>query len=128
MNALLIYPKFPDTYWSFKHALSFQGKREMEGAPLHPRDPQGSQVVEGRIEDHPAGDTLVSPDGRDGVADPEAVGARGPDGVEEDARPVVGVRCERLGRGRVALPEPLDEAGPGLVRPRGVERVRNRHS
>jgi radical SAM superfamily enzyme YgiQ (UPF0313 family) len=27
MNALLIYPKFPDTYWSFKHALSFQGKR-----------------------------------------------------------------------------------------------------
>jgi radical SAM superfamily enzyme YgiQ (UPF0313 family) len=27
MNAFLIYPKFPDTYWSFKHALSFQGKR-----------------------------------------------------------------------------------------------------
>jgi len=27
MNALLIYPKFPDTYWSFKHALSFLGKR-----------------------------------------------------------------------------------------------------
>src|ERR1035441_5968731 len=27
MNTLLIYPKFPDTYWSFKHALSFQGKR-----------------------------------------------------------------------------------------------------
>ena len=27
MNALLIYPRFPDTYWSFKHALSFQGKR-----------------------------------------------------------------------------------------------------
>jgi hypothetical protein len=27
MNALLICPKFPDTYWSFKHALSFQGKR-----------------------------------------------------------------------------------------------------
>jgi hypothetical protein len=26
-NALLIYPRFPDTYWSFKHALSFQGKR-----------------------------------------------------------------------------------------------------
>jgi radical SAM superfamily enzyme YgiQ (UPF0313 family) len=26
MNALLIYPKFPDTYWSFKHALSFLGK------------------------------------------------------------------------------------------------------
>jgi hypothetical protein len=27
MNALLVYPKWPDTYWSFKHALPFQGKR-----------------------------------------------------------------------------------------------------
>lgn len=27
MNALLVYPQFPDTYWSFRHALSFQGKR-----------------------------------------------------------------------------------------------------
>jgi radical SAM superfamily enzyme YgiQ (UPF0313 family) len=27
MNALLIYPEFPDTYWSFKHALKFVGKR-----------------------------------------------------------------------------------------------------
>ena len=27
MKALLIYPKFPDTYWSFRHALTFQGKR-----------------------------------------------------------------------------------------------------
>lgn len=27
MNALLIYPKFPDTYWSFKYALKFVGKR-----------------------------------------------------------------------------------------------------
>jgi radical SAM superfamily enzyme YgiQ (UPF0313 family) len=27
MNVLLIYPKFPDTFWSFKHALSFPGKR-----------------------------------------------------------------------------------------------------
>jgi radical SAM superfamily enzyme YgiQ (UPF0313 family) len=27
MNSLLIYPRFPDTYWSFKHALSFLGKR-----------------------------------------------------------------------------------------------------
>ncbi len=26
MNALLIYPQFPDTYWSFKHALKFLGK------------------------------------------------------------------------------------------------------
>jgi len=23
MNALLIYPEFSDTYWSFKHALRF---------------------------------------------------------------------------------------------------------
>src|SRR5512136_1887000 len=27
MNILLIYPEFPDTFWSFKHALSFVGKR-----------------------------------------------------------------------------------------------------
>ena len=27
MNVLLISPHFPDTYWSFKHALSFLGKR-----------------------------------------------------------------------------------------------------
>jgi radical SAM superfamily enzyme YgiQ (UPF0313 family) len=27
MNALLIYPKIPDTYWSFRHALRMVGKR-----------------------------------------------------------------------------------------------------
>jgi radical SAM superfamily enzyme YgiQ (UPF0313 family) len=27
MNALLIYPEFPETYWSFKFALKFVGKR-----------------------------------------------------------------------------------------------------
>src|SRR5512143_1198096 len=27
MKVLLINPKFPDTYWSFRHALSFVGKR-----------------------------------------------------------------------------------------------------
>ena len=27
MNALLLYPQFPDTFWSFKHALKFVGKR-----------------------------------------------------------------------------------------------------
>ena len=27
MNALLLYPELPDTFWSFKHALSFVGKR-----------------------------------------------------------------------------------------------------
>ena len=27
MNVLLIYPEFPDTYWSFKHALPIEGKR-----------------------------------------------------------------------------------------------------
>jgi len=26
MNALLLYPEWPDTYWSFRHALPFQGK------------------------------------------------------------------------------------------------------
>ena len=27
MNVLLVNPEFPDTYWSFRHALSFEGKR-----------------------------------------------------------------------------------------------------
>ncbi len=27
MNVILIYPEFPDTFWSFKHALKFIGKR-----------------------------------------------------------------------------------------------------
>ena len=27
MKALLVYPEFPNTYWSFKHALPFAGKR-----------------------------------------------------------------------------------------------------
>src|ERR1051325_1572074 len=27
MKVLLVYPEFPETYWSFKHALSFEGKR-----------------------------------------------------------------------------------------------------
>jgi radical SAM superfamily enzyme YgiQ (UPF0313 family) len=27
MNILMIYPEFPDTFWSFKHALEFVGKR-----------------------------------------------------------------------------------------------------
>ena len=29
MKALLVYPEWPDTYWSFKHALSFEGKRSV---------------------------------------------------------------------------------------------------
>ena len=27
MNVLLIYPKFPDTFWSFSYALRFIGKK-----------------------------------------------------------------------------------------------------
>jgi hypothetical protein len=27
MNVLLIYPEFPDTFWSFRHALRFIGKK-----------------------------------------------------------------------------------------------------
>lgn len=33
MNALLIYPEFPQTFWSFKRALKFLGKR----ATQHPK-------------------------------------------------------------------------------------------
>ncbi len=29
MNALLAYPEFPDTFWSFRHALKFTGKRAL---------------------------------------------------------------------------------------------------
>ncbi|MCJ7737737.1 MAG: B12-binding domain-containing radical SAM protein, partial [Anaerolineae bacterium] len=31
MNILLVYPEFPDTFWSFKHAIKFIGKKS--GAP-----------------------------------------------------------------------------------------------
>ena len=27
MRVLLVYPEFPETYWSFRHALSFEGKK-----------------------------------------------------------------------------------------------------
>ena len=27
MKTLLIYPEFPDTFWSFRYALAFVGKR-----------------------------------------------------------------------------------------------------
>lgn len=27
MNVILLYPKFPETFWSFPYALSFIGKR-----------------------------------------------------------------------------------------------------
>jgi radical SAM superfamily enzyme YgiQ (UPF0313 family) len=29
MNILLVYPEFPDTFWSYKHALKFTGKRAL---------------------------------------------------------------------------------------------------
>ena len=38
MKVLLVYPEFPNTYWSFKHALPFAGKRSAYPAarPAHP--------------------------------------------------------------------------------------------
>ena len=27
MNILMVYPQYPDTYWSFKHALHFISKK-----------------------------------------------------------------------------------------------------
>ena len=27
MNILLVYPQYPDTFWSFKHALKFISKK-----------------------------------------------------------------------------------------------------
>ena len=59
MNALLLYPKFPDTFWSLKHALRFIRKRAAspplglltvaamlpdgwdKGLPTYPADPKG---------------------------------------------------------------------------------------
>src|SRR5512140_3594186 len=45
MNILLLYPKYPDTYWSFKHALKFISKKAaiiplglVTIAPLLPED------------------------------------------------------------------------------------------
>jgi hypothetical protein len=29
MNVLLIYPQFPDTFWSFTYALPFIGKKRL---------------------------------------------------------------------------------------------------
>src|ERR1035441_9905314 len=29
MKVLLVYPEFPETFWSFKHALRFMGKRSV---------------------------------------------------------------------------------------------------
>jgi radical SAM superfamily enzyme YgiQ (UPF0313 family) len=61
MNALLIYPQFPDTYWSFKHALAFLGKRAaqpplglMTVASLLPRSWNKRLVDENveRLRDH----------------------------------------------------------------------------
>jgi radical SAM superfamily enzyme YgiQ (UPF0313 family) len=45
MHALLIYPEFPDTFWSFKHALKFVGRKAVSPplglltiAPMLPAD------------------------------------------------------------------------------------------
>jgi len=45
LNAVLTYPKFPDTFWSFKRALEFVGKKTSLAfgntalpVPLHGKD------------------------------------------------------------------------------------------
>ena len=56
MNALLVYPQFPETFWSFKYALSFLGKRAaqpplglMTVAALLPRE-WNKRLVDTNIE------------------------------------------------------------------------------
>lgn len=44
MKALLVYPKYPDTFWSFKHALRFVSKKA-----LHP--PLGLLTVAAMLPD-----------------------------------------------------------------------------
>ena len=45
MKVLLVYPEFPDTYWSFRHALTFEGKQAafpplglLTVSPMLPKD------------------------------------------------------------------------------------------
>ncbi|UWZ83096.1 B12-binding domain-containing radical SAM protein [Occallatibacter riparius] len=45
MNALLVYPQFPETYWSFKYALSFLGKKSAQ-------PPLGLMTVSALLPDH----------------------------------------------------------------------------
>jgi radical SAM superfamily enzyme YgiQ (UPF0313 family) len=45
MNALLVYPEFPETYWSFKYALSFLGKKAAQ-------PPLGLMTVSALLPDH----------------------------------------------------------------------------
>jgi len=33
MKVLLLYPEFPDTFWSFRHAFPFIGKRSADPPP-----------------------------------------------------------------------------------------------
>ena len=45
MNVLLIYPEFPDTFWSFKHALKFVRKRASVGIADGSRDAAAGLVA-----------------------------------------------------------------------------------
>jgi hypothetical protein len=46
MNVILIYPEFPDTFWSFKHALRFIQKKASSPplGCLHQRDDGAERV------------------------------------------------------------------------------------
>ena len=53
MKVLLVYPEFPDTYWSFKHALPFAGKRSayppldaLRSVTFRTLSPSGGRLVQ----------------------------------------------------------------------------------
>jgi hypothetical protein len=57
VNVLLIYPHWPETYWSFRHALKLQGSR----AKFPDRMPrQGNMSRFGRIVYHFRKPSIVS--------------------------------------------------------------------
>jgi hypothetical protein len=42
MNILLVFPKYPDSFWGFKHALRFISKKAaVPGGPLFTQDFSG---------------------------------------------------------------------------------------
>lgn len=106
MNVLLIYPKFPDTFWSFKHALRFVKKRSafpplglLTVAALLPRH-WSKRLVDLNVRD------LRSEDLR--WADIALVGAMV---VQRESAQVVIARCKEAGL-RVVAGGPLFTSEP----------------
>ncbi|MCX7591541.1 MAG: B12-binding domain-containing radical SAM protein [Kiritimatiellae bacterium] len=106
MNVLLVYPKFPDTFWSFKHALCFIRKRAafpplglLTVASLLPRDWQ-KRLVDLNVRELRAEDLRW--------ADIACISAMT---VQRDSARCVIVRCKKAGL-RVVAGGPLFTTEP----------------